>query len=511
MNAAALDTIECTLGRLSGVRSGGISRFAGIPYAKPPVGTRRWRMPEPAEPWAGVRDASRFGTVCPQAPTQVEMLMGMTMGEQSEDCLYLNVWTPGCDGTRRPVMVWIHGGAFMIGAGSQTVYNGEALAARDIVIVTFNYRLGAFGFVDLRDASDGALPATGAEGLADQILALHWVKRNIAAFGGDPDNITVFGESAGGMSVGALLAARPARGLFHKAIAQSGAAHIGYDRERAARVGHAVLAHLGLAAHEAAKAAELPYGALVGAQIAVQADAREGKDGRKLGAMPFQPTIDGQILEGPPIAAIRNGAAAGIALLTGTTREEWKLFSAPNPATRLMSAKKFAARIERLAGEDAPAMLAAYDDGSVFERFNAMMTDKVFTMPCIRLLEAQAPHAPVHTYRFDWRSKLLGGIMGSCHALELGFVFGTYRERLAGAFFGTGADADALSATMIDAWTHFARTGSPETNATGPWTRYDTASRETLIFGDGLPHLVSAPNEARRKAWEPIPERRLGP
>lgn len=510
MNAVTLETIECPAGRISGLQTGDITRFAGIPYAKPPVGTRRWRMPEAPAPWAGVRDGTQFGHVCPQAPTQVELLMGMTMGEQSEDCLYLNVWTPGTAG-KRPVMVWIHGGAFMIGAGSQSIYQGEGLAAQDIVLVTLNYRLGAFGFVNLKDVSDGALPATGSEGLADQIMALHWVKQNIASFGGDPGNITIFGESAGGMSVGALLAAPAAKGLFHKAIAQSGAAHIGYDRERSARVGHAVLKHLGLGTRDAAKALELPYGALVGAQIAVQADAREGKDGPKLGAMPFQPALDGQILQGPPIDAIRAGSSAGIPLLTGTTREEWKLFSAPNPASRLMSEKSLTGRIDRIAGEHAPQMRAVYEEGSVFERFNAYMTDKIFTQPCIRLLEAQGAHAPVYAYRFDWRSKLLGGIMGSCHALELGFLFGSYRERMAGAFFGKGPQADALSAAMMGAWSHFARHGTPETSATGGWPLYDPATRATLIFGAGAPHLTHDPEPARRKAWVPIDEWRLGP
>lgn len=503
-----IDTAE---GRLTGERCGDLVCFKGIPFAKPPVGPLRWRMPESAEPWTGVRDATRFGRVCPQAPTQLEMVMGSTMGEQAEDCLYLNVWTPGCDGAKRPVMVWIHGGAFMIGAGSQGVYNGEMLAARGVVVVTINYRLGGFGFLDLADASNGALPGTGAEGLADQILALHWIKRNIREFGGDPANVTLFGESAGGMSVAALMAAPAARGLFHKAIAQSGAAHIGYDRERAARVGRAVLDELELSPSNAARALEIPYGVIVHAQIAVQADAREGKNTRKLGSLPFQPTIDGQILDGAPIAAIRAGSATGIPLLTGTTREEWKLFSAPNPATRLMSAKNFTARIERLAGEAAADMLAAYDGASVFERFNALMTDKVFTIPAIRLAEAQGVHAPVFAYRFDWRSKLLGGIMGSCHGLELGFVFGTYRERLAGAFFGTGPEADALSKVMIDAWVNFARSGTPETGSTGSWPRYDAIKRQTSIFGDGSPLLVSAPNETRRRAWEMISEKRLGP
>ncbi len=511
MNAAGLETLEFADGRLTGLHQNGITRFAGIPFAKPPVGARRWRMPEPAEAWAGVRDATRFAPVCPQAPTQIELLMGATMGEQSEDCLYLNVWTPGFDGAKRPVMMWIHGGAFMIGAGSQSVYNGELLAAHDVVIVTINYRLGAFGFVDLYDATDGKLPATGSEGLADQILALDWVRRNISDFGGDPGNITIFGELAGGMCVAALLTAGPARGMFHKAIAQSGAAHIGHDRERGSRVGRTVLNAMGIPPSDAEQLLEIPYGAIVGAQIAVQAEAREGKSARMLGTLPFQPTVDGQILDRAPLAAIRAGAAAGIPLLTGTTAEEWKLFAAPNPATRLMSAKGFAARAERVAGEAAPQLLAAYEDGSVFERFCAFMTDKAFTMPCIRLLEAHSAHAPVFAYRFDWRSKLLGGLMGSCHALELGFLFGSYRERLGGAFFGTGAEADALSQTMMGAWTAFARSGNPQSQNVGSWPAYDASARRTMILGDGSAHIVKAPNEARRLAWSAIDDRHLGP
>src|SRR5436853_3862985 len=237
--------VETPLGRLAGERSGDLFVFRGIPYARPPVGPRRWCLPEPVEPWPGVRDATQFGPICPQAPTQIEVLLGGSLGAQSEDCLYLNVWTTGCDGGKRPVMVWIHGGAFVIGAGSQSIYNGRHLAARGCVIVTINYRLGVFGFLNLADAVGEAGVGNGAEGIADQVLALHWVKQNIAAFGGDPENVTVFGESAGAMSIGLLLSIPAARGLFQKAIAQSGAAHIGYERERSARVARAFVEVLG--------------------------------------------------------------------------------------------------------------------------------------------------------------------------------------------------------------------------------------------------------------------------
>lgn len=506
-----LVTIETPLGRLSGQCKRGLFQFKGIPFARPPVGQLRWRMPEAVEPWTGVRDATRFGAISPQAPTQIETLMGGSIGEQSEDCLYLNVWTPGCDGAKRPVMVWIHGGAFVIGAGSQGIYNGRHIAERDVVVVTINYRLGAFGFLGLAEATGGRAPGTGAEGLADQILALHWVNRNIAAFGGDADNVTIFGESAGGMSVSALLASPAARGLFHKAIAQSGAGHIGHDRERANRAARAMLDHLKIAPEDAARMVDAPYGDLIAAQIAVLAESRDGKDPHKLGSLPFQPAIDGAILPHRPTDAIREGSAANVPLLTGTTLEEWKLFAAPNPALRFMTAKGFEERVTRIAKDVAGDVLAAYTEGSPYERFNAMMTDKAFTVPAIRMLEAQGAHAPVYGYRFDWRSKLLGGILGSCHALELGFVFGTYSDKLAGAFFGTGPAADALSRAMMDAWVAFARTGNPATSATGAWPRYDGAMRKTMIFGDGPPHIVSAPNDARRAAWDHVPDRKLGP
>ncbi len=502
--------VDTPSGKLAGVRNGEILSFRGVPFAKPPVGVLRWRMAEPCAPWPGVRDASRFGPACPQAVSQIETFTGGMMGEQSEDCLYLNIWTPALDGAKRPVMVWIHGGAFVIGAGSQGTYNGKHLASRDVVVVTINYRLGAFGFLDLRGVTNGKIPGTGAEGLGDQILALDWVKKNIGAFGGDADNVTIFGESAGGMSVTALLASSAARGLFHKAIPQSGAGHIGHGAERSERVSRALLDALGLDASDGAKLAELSTDEILKAQISLLSAARGGRDPRKLGALPFQPTVDGTILPERPIEAIRKGSAKGIPVLAGTTREEWKLFTAADPRLRLMSAKGLADRITRIAREFAPAFLDAYSEGSPFERFNAYMTDKNFTIPMIRLAEAQSRYAAVHAYRFDWRSPLLGGIMGSCHALELGFVFGTHNQRLASAFFGSGPAAEALASATMDCWASFARTSNPATASADKWPAY-IGARDVMIFGDGAPHIASVPSPARLRTWDDFPERKLGP
>ena len=503
MDRPTAEIVEIAQGRLKGLTKDGILRFNGIPYAKPPVGPLRWHAPEAPQAWAGIRDAARFGPIAPQIQSTAEALLGGTAGEQSEDCLYLNVWTPGCDGAKRPVMVWIHGGAFVTGAGSMGTYNAKHLAARgDVVVVTINYRLGAFGFLNLADATDGKLPGSGVEGLADQIAALRWVKENIVQFGGDANNITVFGESAGAMGIGALLAVPSVHGLFHKAILQSGAAHIGHAREHSAKVAHRLFDEMGVSSADYAKLADVPHAAILKAQGAILNEPHD------LGGLAFGPTIDGALLPGRAIEQVRAGSAKGVALLTGTTKEEWKLFTAARPKLRLMDGEKLKRYTKGLVGEDhASALLEAYGEGSPYERWNAIMTDHSFAVPAARLLEAQGAHAPVYSYRFDWSSSLLGGVLGSCHALELGFVFGTYNTKLAGAFFGTGAKADALSAAMMDAWLAFAKAGNPGID----WPRYDAGARTTMIFGEGEPHVVKAPNEARRKAWDCIPENLIGP
>ena len=501
MDQQTQEIVEIAQGRLKGFSKDAILRFNGIPYAQPPVGALRWREAQPPQSWSGIRDGARFAGIAPQIKSAAEALIGGTPGEQSEDCLYLNIWTPSLEGAPRPVMVWIHGGAFVTGAGTLGTYNGKRLAALgDVVVVTINYRLGAFGFLNLADATDGKLPGNGTEGLTDQIAALRWVKENIANFGGDAGNVTVFGESAGAMSIGALLAAPRARGLFHKAILQSGAAHIGRKRDASAKIARLLIDRLG----------GDPLSATKEAILKAQGEIIDMPRGS--GGMPFAPTIDGDILPTRAIEQVRAGSARGIPILAGTTMEEWKLFTAARPKLRLMDSAKLRRYTASLVGEEhADALLAVHAEGSAFERWNAVMTDHTFAVPAARLLEAQSAYAPSFAYRFDWRSPLLAGFLGSCHALELGFVFGTYNEKLAGAFFGKGAAADALSASMMLSWVQFARTGDPSSTLTGTWPRYDAATRATIMLGDGDPHVANAPDDKRRQIWDIIDDRRIGP
>ncbi len=368
--------------------------------------------------------------------------------------------------------------------------------------MTINYRLGAFGFLNLADATDGKLPGTGAEGLADQIAALRWVQENIAAFGGDPDNVTIFGESAGGMSVGALLASPKASGLYHKAIPQSGASDIGYARETSARVARHVLDKLG-----ADDPRELSWEAVLEVQKALLEAPREIGLG-----MPFAPTIDGAILPKRAIACVAEGSAKGVPVMTGTTRDEWKLFTVAAANLKSMDEAALAKMTARLVGEDhADAILAATAKGTPFDRWNDIMTDHSFFVPATRLLDAQAAHAPTYAYRFDWPSPFLEGALGACHALELGFTFGTFRLKGAAPFFGEGPEAEALSNAMMDSWIAFANRSNPSNDTSGAWMRYEPAKRATTIFGDGVPHVTARPNEARRKAWESVPAEKIGP
>ena len=318
-----------TTGTIEGTEEDGLCVFRGVPFAAPPVGALRFRAPQPVEPWEGVREAKSFGPIALQAANpMLEALLPPPdpVQPQSEDCLYLNLWTPGVDGGSRPVMVWIHGGAFTIGSGSENYYDGSNLVSRgDVVVVTINYRLGAFGFLNL--------PSLGETnfGMRDQVAALRWVQENIASFGGDPGNVTIFGESAGGMSVGSQMASPEAAGLFHKAIPQSGACHNALTLEETEATGRRFCEKLGVEPDDVEALRAASAADVLAASVAVDPLAAADFDGDAASAlpeMPFQPVIDGSFLEKLPIEHVREGSAAGVATLVGSLDEEMKLMSA---------------------------------------------------------------------------------------------------------------------------------------------------------------------------------------
>ncbi len=509
-------TVSIHQGKLEGDDQGGLFVFKGVPFAAPPVGARRWLPPEKPEPWTGLRDARRFGAVAHQNAVMLTALAAMAIdGEQSEDCLYLNVWTPAPDGKRRPVMVWIHGGAFTIGSGSQALYDGSVLARRgDVVVVTVNYRLGPLGFIRLADVTNGKIPASGNEGILDQIAALKWVRDNIAEFGGDPGNVTIFGESAGGMSVGTILAMPSARGLFHKAIPQSGASHTGAPVARANRTAERVLSKLGVHPGDAGA-----IRALTPAQLLTGTLLGDGKTPDPELGMAYQPVADGTLVPRAAIEMVADGSASGVAVMAGSVLEEWKLFSLMDPSLPKLDRAGLGARISRrLTADGADALIDDYEKARAArgesvtpaELFTAIETDRVFRIPAVRLAQVQGRHDPrVFSYLFTWPSPAMRGALGSCHALELGFVFGTNHLPGMSAFAGTGPAPEKLAVQMQDAWLAFARSGDPGCASAGTWAGYTEACRSTMVFGANT-KLEDAPRDEERRAWDAIPDRIFG-
>jgi len=493
--------VETGLGGLEGTEADGVRVFKGIPFAKPPVGELRFRPPQRPEPWSGVRDATQFQASAPQPPLLLAALPGFDIGPQSEDCLYLNLYAPAEPGPPRPVLVWIHGGGFVIGSGSQSIYDARALVRRgDVVVVTINYRLGVFGFLDLGDAD---LAATNA-GLLDQIAALEWVRDHVAAFGGDPGNVTIFGESAGGMSVGTLMGCPAARGLFHGAIAQSGACQALHgDRESAAAVTAALLAGLGIAPSERRRLREVPVEKAMAAQQ--QVSLRLMASGAHL--LPFQPIVDGALLPEHPMDAVRAGLAREVRLLVGTTRDEWKLFGFMDPQLRQLDADALAARLEqRVPDADGREIVSTYrkarPEADWAQLASAIETDRVFRIPAIRLAEAQGAHrSETFMYLFTWESPGFGGLLGSCHAIELPFVFDGFDLPGIEHFSGTGPEARQLGEQTMDAWLAFARDGDPSHDGLPGWPRYEPPRRATMELGRSC-RLLEDPGADERRVWE---------
>lgn len=506
--------VQTELGWLEGERRNDHLVFRGIPFAKPPTGALRFRAPQAPDPWTGVRPAREFGPSSLQAG-------GLVVAPQpfGEDCLYLNVYTPAADLARRPVFFWIHGGAFAIGSGGEPVYDGGRLAARgDVVVVTINYRLGALGFAHFPEAERARLGVSSNAGCLDQIAALRWVRDNIEAFGGDPSAVTIAGESAGAYSVAMMLGMPAAHGLFHRAIAQSGARLTRGSGDPTQ------------ATNELQRVLEIPKGQLetlwdLPAQRFVAAQQLVAtRMGSPAGTLPFAPVCDGDTLPLPLDQAMANGTCARVPLLIGTNRDEINLFLGPALARlheTLAESELFASLRDLLPGasdERLRALVEVYRLSRASRQLPhaerallaAISSDALWRVPSGRFAEAHRAHQPAtFQYLFTYESPAQRGAMGSCHALELAFVFGTLDAPGQAQFAGTGEAVQRLSERMMASWLAFTKTADPTIDAPNQaWPAYDAERRPTMVFGleSGLQH---APYEEERAAWHDLHPRPL--
>ena len=492
--------IKTRQGEVRGSVDEGVQVFKGIPYAAPPVGADRMRPPRPVVPWSGVRDTLSYGPKSrqPVYPPYVQLLLNELIGG-GDDCLSLNIWSPAATSARHPVMVWIPGGMFEFhGTGASPWYDGSRFARDGIVCVTINYRVGADGFLYTGDEHANI-------GLLDQIAALTWVRDNIAAFGGDPGNVTVFGESAGAMSIAALLAIPRAAGLFRRAILQSGAAHPVMSPSTARRVCESLAHKVGVPATRNALAA-VPVERLLQAQIDLHADLAADPDPHRWGdevvdsQMLWQPVIDGAVIPAHPLDQLSAGSSAGVDVLVGTNTDEHRLFLTTSGALEHITYEALAGAIAAY-GLPVDATLSIYRTrhprASAGDLLAAVQTDWYWRDPAIRLAEAHAKHnSSTYMYEFAWRSPQFNGLLGACHALEVPFVFDTL-GRSTEPLWGPNPP-QALADTMHAAWVEFARNGRCS------WPPYDVRRRMTMRFDVGS-GVVEGSHPTERAEWEGTP------
>jgi para-nitrobenzyl esterase len=498
--------VETAAGKVAGVEHNGVTHYLGVPFAAPPLGRHRFSGPAPVAAWTGVLQADVSRSSPPQ-PAMPALLDAGTPAAGNEDCLQLDIYTPSADGGQRPVMVWFFGGGFT--NGSAGTYDATSLAlSGDVVVVTVNYRLGALGFSYLEHIDERFAGSANA-GIRDQMASLRWVRDNIAAFGGDPGCVTIFGESAGGHSVGCLLTSPEAQGLFHRCILQSSAGWGLRSREWAETITSKLMGQLGATSVEQLQSAGID--ALLAAQASIPMrlpdhdSAKAGPRTMGVASFPFAPTLDGVVLAGQVIDEVAAGTAAEVPMLICHTRDEIKLFAGMGYLPELGDDQELAAMMA-MSLPDGQAAVEVYRNaepgGSWNDWLVSFLTDQTYHMPDFRLADVRVRNDPrVWMARFSWEPPAADGSFGACHGIEIPFLF--YRPGQTGAFLAGQEVPLQLAHSMQDAWAAFARTGDPNCASLPAWPRYEPEERMVMSIADESV-LLRDPDAAVRGIWEDV-------
>jgi para-nitrobenzyl esterase len=507
--------VETSSGQVRGAIIEGVAAFKCVPYGAPTSGPNRFMPPRRPVPWAGVRDALEYTGHAPQAglrPATRRELADFSgppdTSPETEDCLTLNVWSPGLDAAKRPVMVWLHGGAFSYGTANVARLQGSRLAKRsDVVVVTVNQRLNILGFLDLSGLGGSDFAASGNAGTLDMIAALEWVRDNIGRFGGDPGNVTIFGESGGGGKVCTLLAMPSALGLFHRAIVQSGAVIRLREPDRAIKLTEAVLRVLGLTGNDLRKLQSLPVVQLLGA-VEPALKALGAPPQPLFDRYPFGPAVDGTIVPRHPFDTSAPSVSADVPLLIGDMKDEMASFLARDDKVwhRTLSEQELRERVAAVAGEHTDRVIEAYrrlyPDMNPAERLITTLTDSNFRIRSLIVAAHKATQAgaPVYMYSFEWETPVQEGRLKAPHALDVPFTFDTIDLTNA---TDRSATAHWLSATMSGTWAAFARAGVPDNASIPHWPAYNLATRATLML-DAECRIEADPRGETRQLWQSI-------
>jgi para-nitrobenzyl esterase len=509
-------TVEIATGKIQGTTDRGIHAFKGIPYGGPTDGDNRFMAPTPPAPWNGTRDTTRYGQACWQppdvTPTSYRLMGFVGIGEMGEDCLVLNVWTPGLnDGAKRPVMVWLHGGGFFCGSGDHIPYYEGANLARtgDVVVVSVNHRLGVFGYLYLEELCGEKYAGSGNAGMLDIVQALRWVRDNITVFGGDPGNVMIFGESGGGAKVATLQAMPAAKGLFHKAVSQSGPGLTGRAAaEEATQTTQELLATFGLKPEQVDILHNMRADMLYTGWLAIKPAA-----GMPLGQ--FAPVVDGKVLPQHPFHPAAAPTAASVSLMIGTNKDEMTFMMLRDPKFgKYTEAELRDAVIERTRDktgfpvpvEKIDGLIATYKrtrpQATPTELIVAIATDRM-RMNAIRVAERKAAGspAPVYMYQFTWESPFMGGMLKCPHTMEIPFVFNNVEPTI--GILGDSPERITLAEKVSGAWLAFARSGNPNHKGLPDWPTYDKEKRATMIFGSEC-RVENDPRREERLAWAEI-------